>query len=62
MQVKITTEVQTQYIRNNKSNGQKNLRCFPECAMKGGHRMAGFCGSHLDIQLLVKMIHNICRY
>ena len=54
MQVKITTEVQTQYIRNNKSNGQKNLRCFPRCAMKGGHRMAGFCGSHLDIQLLVK--------
>ena len=37
--LKITTVVQSHYIRNNKSNGQKNIRCFPRCALTG-HRVA----------------------
>ncbi len=53
MEVEILSQVRTQYIRNNKSNGQKNIRCFPHCA-KVGHRKAGFCGSNLSIQLRVK--------
>ena len=53
MEVEILSQVRTQYIRNNKSNGQKNIRCFPRCA-KTGHRKAGFCGSNLSIQLRVK--------
>ena len=43
-EIKILTKVQNHYIRNNKSNGQKNIRCFPRCT-QFGHRTAGFCGS-----------------
>ena len=52
MQVQVVTGIQKQYIRNNKSNGQKNLRCFPHCA-SGGHRAAGFCGSSIFIEINV---------
>ena len=31
------------YQRNNKANGQKNLRCFPGCCEAVGHQR-GFCG------------------
>ena len=37
------------YQRNNKSNGQKNLRCFPECTEGKGHR-ALFCGRSIKIE------------
>jgi len=43
-ELNILTKVQNHYIRNNKSNGQKNIRCFPRCT-QFGHRTAGFCGS-----------------
>lgn len=36
------------YQRNNKSNGQKNLRCFPECTEGKGHRVL-FCGRSIKI-------------
>ena len=34
------------YVRNNKSSGHKNLRCFPHCC--GGHRAHSFCGASLE--------------
>ena len=33
-----------QYLRNNRSTGQKSLRCFPRCCDQG-HKAQGFCGS-----------------
>ena len=35
------------YLRNNRSSGQKSLRCFPQCTEKG-HIASGFCGDHLE--------------
>mmetsp|Transcript_12192 Transcript_12192/g.14786 ORF Transcript_12192/g.14786 Transcript_12192/m.14786 type:complete len:504 (-) Transcript_12192:101-1612(-) len=40
-------EWQASYQRNNKSNGQKNLRCFPQ-HNKEGHKL-GFCGQAVNI-------------
>lgn len=37
------------YQRNNKSNGQKNLRCFPECTEGKGHS-ALFCGRSVKVE------------
>ena len=34
------------YVRNNRSKGQKNLRCFPHCNTSG-HTDHGFCGAML---------------
>ena len=51
MELKILTKVQNMYIRNNKKNGQKNIRCFPSC-VPGGHRMAGFCGSNVLVSVI----------
>ena len=31
------------FRRNNRSNGQKSLRCFPRCCEQG-HKKSGFCG------------------
>lgn len=36
------------YIRNNRSNGCKNLRCFPTCR-KEGHVQSGFCGDEYAV-------------
>ena len=33
-----------QYLRNNRSSGQKSLRCFPRCCDRG-HQAQGFCGT-----------------
>ena len=33
-----------QFLRNNRSTGQKSLRCFPRCCDQG-HKAQGFCGS-----------------
>lgn len=32
------------YLRNNKCDGEKNIRCFPQCCSTG-HCKVGFCGS-----------------
>ena len=50
--LKILTKVQNHYIRNNKSNGQKNIRCFPRCT-QFGHRTAGFCGSGITLSFVL---------
>ncbi|CAK9113502.1 Uncharacterized protein SCF082_LOCUS52609, partial [Durusdinium trenchii] len=36
------------YQRNNKSKGQKNLRCFPNCCLGFGHQ-DGFCGQSITV-------------
>lgn len=41
-----------EYLRNNKANGMKNLRCFPHCCAEG-HHDSGFCGSSVDVEVLV---------
>jgi len=41
-------EFTSSYQRNNKRNGQKNLRCFPRCCAKGHHEF-GFCGTPLTV-------------
>ena len=33
-----------QFLRNNRSTGQKSLRCFPRCC-DAGHKAQGFCGA-----------------
>eukprot|EP00516_Mucochytrium_quahogii_P011337 CAMPEP_0203784502 /NCGR_PEP_ID=MMETSP0100_2-20121128/499_1 /ASSEMBLY_ACC=CAM_ASM_000210 /TAXON_ID=96639 /ORGANISM=" , Strain NY0313808BC1" /LENGTH=623 /DNA_ID=CAMNT_0050686485 /DNA_START=300 /DNA_END=2168 /DNA_ORIENTATION=+ len=38
------------YQRNNKSKGQKNLRCFPHCCVGFGHQ-DGFCGQSITVIL-----------
>ena len=58
--LKITTGVQNHYIRNNKSNGQKNIRCFPRCALTG-HRVAGFCGSGIKASVGVSIAGNTSK-
>ena len=40
------------YLRNNRSSGQKSLRCFPHCAAKG-HRVSGFCGDKLEATAII---------
>jgi hypothetical protein len=42
----------TSYLRNNKADGEKNVRCFPECS-SDGHCASGFCGS--SIKAILKM-------
>jgi hypothetical protein len=48
------------YLRNNKTNGKKNVRCFPYCNVnikKGEfhHSEGGFCGAPIQIVLGWKM-------
>lgn len=37
------------YFRNHRTNGQKNLRCFPTCGET--HSIFGFCGRPLKVKL-----------
>ena len=39
------------YYRNHRSNGQKNLRCFPQCSQT--HTTNGFCGTSLHVRLTI---------
>ncbi|EQC32488.1 hypothetical protein, variant [Saprolegnia diclina VS20] len=38
----------SEYVRNNRSSGHKNVRCFPHCC--GAHRDTTFCGSSIAIE------------
>lgn len=42
-----------QYVRNNKSAGQKNLRCFPACSA-AGHCRIGFCGGPVVVKATIR--------
>ena len=41
----------SQYLRNNRGQGRKNLRCFPKCSEKS-HVERGFCGNSLQIAVV----------
>jgi Helicase associated domain len=51
--IKFTTPFSVSYLRNNRSSGQKSLRCFPRCTEKG-HIASGFCGDHLIATATIK--------
>ena len=38
-----TQTFKIEYLRNNKCNGTKNIRCFP-CCTEPAHSTQGFCG------------------
>jgi hypothetical protein len=46
-----TNEFCAAYLRNNRSGGRKNVRCFPSCS-PGGHSSSGFCGEKLTLELV----------
>ncbi|RHY42441.1 hypothetical protein DYB34_012198 [Aphanomyces astaci] len=43
---------QDSYKRNNKSSGNKHLRCFPHCCK--AHNASGYCGSTLQVLTAVE--------
>jgi hypothetical protein len=47
--VEFLTPIGDLYGRNNRSNGQKNLRCFPVCSSV--HSEIGFCGTPLPVNV-----------
>jgi len=42
------------YFRNNRSTGQKSLRCFPSCGIRG-HTAQGFCGAPIQARLQINI-------
>ena len=50
LELKITTPFRPSYVRNNKRNTQKNLRCFPQCSATG-HQGYQFCGGPILAEL-----------
>jgi len=49
MEEGFTSEFHSQYQRNNKQGGLKNLRCFPTC--DESHMLHGFCGRSVLVRL-----------
>lgn len=45
--IEFLSQIGDVYGRNNRSNGQKNLRCFPVCSSI--HSDIGFCGTPLPV-------------
>ena len=43
IRVTFTQNFKFEYLRNNKCNGTKNIRCFP-CCTEPNHSTQGFCG------------------
>ena len=50
--VEFEQNYKAEYLRNNKNQALKNLRCFPECK-KDGHKGQGFCGGPVRVRLLI---------
>jgi hypothetical protein len=50
--VEFTKPLEEAYYRNNRTSGQKSLRCFPHCNDKG-HLRSSFCGSHLEVTAVI---------
>lgn len=44
------------YFRNNRSSGQKSLRCFPSCCERKGHENSGFCGRSIRVKATLERI------
>jgi hypothetical protein len=50
--VEFTKPLEEAYYRNNRTSGQKSLRCFPHCNDRG-HLQSSFCGSHLEVTAVI---------
>ena len=48
--IAFVTEFEEHYLRNNRSAGRKNMRCFPSCCQLG-HKELGFCGGAIEVSL-----------
>lgn len=48
--LRFLTEFEEHYLRNNRSAGRKNMRCFPSCCQLG-HKELGFCGGAIELAL-----------
>ena len=48
VELTFVSRFRTQYLRNNRGQGRKNLRCFPICSSKA-HVERGFCGNSLTV-------------
>lgn len=48
--LRFITEFEEHYLRNNRSAGRKNMRCFPSCCQLG-HKELGFCGGAIELAL-----------
>jgi hypothetical protein len=48
--IKFEQSFETEYLRNNKTNGSKNIRCFPKCSLPH-HCSHGFCWQPIKAQL-----------
>lgn len=46
------------YSRNNKKNGKKSIRCFPQCSA-GGHRKSSFCGCDILVSVFISHTKSI---
>jgi hypothetical protein len=44
VKIDIITPLKEAYYRNNRTSGQKSLRCFPDCCIGKGHEVHAFCG------------------
>lgn len=52
LQISFLQDFKDDYLRNNKANGSKNIRCFP-CCCEGGHSQKGFCGQPVHAELVI---------
>jgi hypothetical protein len=48
VKLEFSCKFRSQYLRNNRGQGRKNLRCFPVCSGKA-HVERGFCGNSLTV-------------
>ena len=51
LDMEFTQEFSNLYLRNNKTNGMKNLRCFPKCS--NPHKSQGFCGQEITATFII---------
>ena len=51
---KIAPDPGAVFLRNNKSDCSKRLRCFPKCC-NAGHALKTFCGNEISCTLSTKL-------
>ena len=55
VQIDIITPLKDAYYRNNRTSGQKSLRCFPDCCVGKGHEIHAFCGRSFVCQATLSL-------
>ena len=60
IKIDIITPLKDAYYRNNRTSGQKSLRCFPDCCTGKGHEVHAFCGRSFvcNATLLLNSLEN----